>query len=285
MPFTTTPSTDDSVLLTRATGRAVCPECGRDSDGVRRFCARCGHQFGVRPGTDRAVRTPSRWRRWWAGLRDPHDRAARREYRRALPLVYRWRRVVVALLLLAGVVGASYVVDGDPRGWARDRWSDVFYRDRLVVVLPSGVSVEPPKATAKGKPDMLVDNDGDAWTMRWREGDGGCLNPRSAVITLRFEPAVRVRQILIYPGLQEAKSRAEEFQPAAIGIGFDAQDPCAEANRRSLEDEVGPQSIGADSDRPVTTVRVVVLAAHPRADAPKAQRLSITDLQVLIRQQ
>jgi hypothetical protein len=279
------PSAEDHVSPRRGAGDVLCPECGRTNDSTLRFCARCGYQFGVSHEAVGPHPAPSRWRLWWTGLRDPHNRAASREYRRALPPIYRWRRVAVALLVVAGVGSGIYLTDGNPRGWARDRWSDLFYRNRLVEVLPSGVAVEPADATAKGKPAMLVDNETDAWSMRWAKGDRGCGTSRSGVITLTFEPAVRVRQILIYPGLQDLKVRNKEFRPASVGIAYGAADPCGpRAIQATLDDKVGDQAIKADSGRPVNVVRLAVLTAQQRGAAPQFERLSLTELRVLVRQ-
>ena len=110
---------------------------------------------------------------WWDRFWDSGDRAARRSYRRSLPPLYRWRRVLIGLLVLASVIGAVVLTNGSPRAWARDRWSDVFYRDRLQEVWVSEVFIEPADATVNGAPQMLVDNDADAWTMKWTAGPMG----------------------------------------------------------------------------------------------------------------
>ena len=50
---------------------------------------------------DRPCRAPREQQSWWQRFRDPTDRRARREYRRSLPPLYRWRRVLIGLLVIA----------------------------------------------------------------------------------------------------------------------------------------------------------------------------------------
>ena len=272
---------EQPVVPTRSVASTSCPACGRTNDSTHRFCAKCGHQFNFIPASSQPIQPRWGWRSWWARLRDPHDRASRRAYRRALPAVYRWRRVLIALLVGALIVAAGYVTDANPGAWARDRWSDIFYRNRLVEVLPNSVSIEPANATAKGSPDMLVDNDADAWSMKWTKDTEGCRTPGTGVITLTIEPAVRVRQIIVYPGLQNLKARGKEFRPRSMGVAYGEGDPCASEARHELQDKVGEQTIEVDSKHPVTAVHFVVLTA--RSDSPKAKRLSITEIRVLTR--
>jgi hypothetical protein len=235
------------------------------------------------PGVPAPAPPKSGWRLWWDRFWDSGDRAARRSYRRSLPALYRWRRVLVGLLVLASVIGAVVLTNGSPTAWARDRWSDVFYRDRLQEVWVSEVFIEPADATADGAPQMLVDNDSDAWTMTWTAETAGigCRAPGTGVIVLTF-PARRIRQIDLYAGLQDPQTRAQEFIPQRIGVAFGDADPCL-AEPQRLENEPTKQSITVDSGVAVTTLRIAVHGAFAPVAEPVSERLSFTDIKVLAR--
>src|SRR3712207_5008939 len=104
------------------------------------------------------------FRAWWANRFDNRDRAARREYRRSLPALYRWRRVLISLGLIVGLVAGLTVAGSNPVGFVVDRYHDV--RGTTVGVPVTGVAVEPPDATVpKSDPKALTDGTVAAWTM------------------------------------------------------------------------------------------------------------------------
>ena len=74
-----------------------------------RFCSRCGYGFFSSEAPDPYAGTGG----GWGASEAAQDRAARREYRRSLPPLYRWRRVIIGVLVvvLAGVGGG----DAGPR--------------------------------------------------------------------------------------------------------------------------------------------------------------------------
>ena len=106
--------TPDEPVVSMAGAAQGCPRCGRPIDPKRRFCAHCGEQF-IKPGGDAPVTRPTQKRdTWWSRLWDSKDRVARRAYRRSLPPLYRWRRVIIAILTLAligGGLGACHGLD------------------------------------------------------------------------------------------------------------------------------------------------------------------------------
>ena len=100
-----------------------CPQCGQDNPATRRFCSRCGHPLvAAAPRRRRPARAGTPQRGWW----DPErQRAARREYRRSLPPLYRWRRVLVALACSWPSAVVLTLTGNNPVGWAQERWREL----------------------------------------------------------------------------------------------------------------------------------------------------------------
>ena len=68
----------------------------------------------------RPTRTPMRDR---GGRSEAaQDRAARREYRRSLPPLYRWRRVIIGVLVLVLAGRRSWPCGAIRSGWCKDGW-------------------------------------------------------------------------------------------------------------------------------------------------------------------
>ena len=103
---------------------AGCPTCGRAIDPARRFCGHCGEQF-IRPGTSAPVTRSTQRSTWWTRLWDSKDRVARRTYRRSLPPLYRWRRVIITVLALGLIGGGLTVVGPSPKAFVLARYYDV----------------------------------------------------------------------------------------------------------------------------------------------------------------
>ena len=77
------------------------------------------------PGTSAPVTRSTQRSTWWTRLWDSKDRVARRAYRRSLPPLYRWRRVIIAVLALGLVGGGLAVVGRSPKAFVQARYYDV----------------------------------------------------------------------------------------------------------------------------------------------------------------
>lgn len=261
----------------------LCPECDRVNEPTRRFCGKCGYQIATVTAT--VAVTPARttgWSAWWRRRWDGHDRAARRAYRRSLPPIYRWRRVLIGVLLVALVTVGVVVTDRKPVRWATDRWHDL--RNDLVVVKPATVAIEPPEASADGSvPTALTDGSKAAWTMSWAPaGEGNSCGgaPGTGVVVLSFPPT-RIRQITIAAGLPANNDqRTLQARPRAIGVTFDER-ACRSFH---LTDGDGEQKLMVDSGEPVTAVRIGVDTSFPAA-ADGQPLLSLTEVTVQSRPQ
>jgi predicted nucleic acid-binding Zn ribbon protein len=171
-----------------------CPSCGTTNPNTRRFCSHCGYQFPqndsnlyagdgyVTPSNEVAAR----------------DRAARKEYQRLLPLHYRWRRVIIVVLLVVLGLVAGLAFGRDPVGTAKGGWYSLTRKYEWV----QGVSatVEPATASAdKSDPAALVDGTENPWTMKWAPRSvSDCAAPEGTgtiVLTLAVPTRIRLLQI------------------------------------------------------------------------------------------
>ena len=192
----------------------TCPTCGRVNPGTRRFCSRCGYGFVSFEAPDPYAMSGS----WGAASEAAQDRAARREYRRSLPPLYRWRRVIIGGLVLFLAIVGGVAVRRDPVGIVQGAWYSL--QGQYLKVSPVQARVEPAEATApKSDPAALVDGSVVEWTMNWAPSQESACGPAAGtgVIVLNF-PATRIRQLQIYPGLDVGK-RATEPAAAAQGAG------------------------------------------------------------------
>ena len=253
-----------------APAEAACPACGRVNDPGLHFCSRCGQTLREEP-TAPAPAATSAWRR----MLEERDRSAKRAYRRSLPPLYRWRRVVLAVLVPALVVGGLVVVGRHPVRWAQERWWDV----RGTVVAVSGVTAatSPEDASVSGSdPASVVDGTEQAWSEPWQppaEGDS-CGGARgTGRVVLSFAPA-RVREITINAGLPASNARRPlEFRPQAVGVRFDSG-PCRSF---TLADAPDVQRLVVDSGVPVRTVMIGFDTTYPaRSDGTPV--LSLTEV-------
>jgi len=220
------------------------------------------------------------FRAWWANRFDNRDRAARREYRRSLPALYRWRRVLIGLGLVVGLVAGLAVAGSNPVGFVVDRYHDV--RGTTVPVPVIGVAIEPPDATVpKSDPAALTDGTVAAWTMRWEpEAEGGSCGglPGTGVVVLTIPPT-RIREISVQAGLLATNGRRPlQARPLALGVVLDGG-PC---QRLDLKDVADAQDRELDSRVPVREIRIGVDAAEPpREDGEPV--LSFTEITIKAR--
>jgi hypothetical protein len=262
----------------------TCPQCGRANDETRHFCAKCGYQLIGAPPVLRPVQPKSAWRRWWERLWNTRDRAARRAYRHSLPPFYRWRRVLIAVVVAGLLVAGAVVTKRQPLVWAQESWSNIFYAKRLVNVAVSEVTIDPPTATVAGSdPEFLVDNTADGWKMTWNADVATQCQPSQTVfINLSF-PARRIRQIVIIPGLKDEQDRTTEFRPSGIRFAFGDRDPCNEPEH-DVPDKFNEFPIPADSREPVDRVRIAVTKAIPPQGTQTKNQLTITEIRLIARE-
>ena len=251
-----------------------CPSCGREIDPARRFCGHCGEQF-VWPGTSAPVTRSTKRSTWWTRLWDSKDRVARRAYRRSLPPMYRWRRVIIVILALGLVVGGLSVVGPSPKSFVMARYYDV--RKDLVDLTGVTAEIIPPEATVPDTtPAALTDLTPMAWQMNWTPTTNGspCGEPpRTAVIQLSFT-RTRIKEINLRAGLQKSNPNRElQFRPTKIWIAF--ANSCESKDLKDLEEQL----IVLDTRVPVDSLRIgVVTAIGPEQPAGMQPVLSITEI-------
>src|SRR5215203_1533192 len=118
-----------------------CPTCGTTNPDTRRFCTHCGYAFFYGEADPYAGYNMS------PGSQAAQDRAARKAYRRSLPPLYRWRRVIIGVVMVALVTSAAVVLlRSDPIGTVQSGWYSL--RREFVWVRPVTASVVPADATA-----------------------------------------------------------------------------------------------------------------------------------------
>lgn len=263
----------------------ACPQCGRANDETRHFCTKCGCQLIGAPPVLRPVQPKSAWRRWWERLWDTRDRSARRAYRRSLPPFYRWRRVLIGVVLVALLIAGVVVTKRQPLVWAQELWSNVFYAKRLVNVAVSAVTIEPPTATVAGSdPEFMADNTADGWKTTWNAEIAArqCQSAQTVFINLTFPPR-RIRQIVIIPGLKDEQDRVTEFRPSSIRFAFGDGDPCNEPEHE-VANKFDEFRIPADSEQSVDRVRIAVTKAIPPEGTQTTNQLTITEIRLIARE-
>lgn len=256
----------------------ACPACGRDNVAARRFCGHCGHQLVPTPVASRlpAPRV-TRASSWWGRVVDERERSARQAYRRSLPAVYRWRRVLVGAVVVALLAAFGVVSRGHPVRWTLERWDEV--RGTLAQVGQVQVTVEPAEATVPPTaPGLLLDDTEQAWTTSWPTGSAGsgCAPaPSSGTIVLRFPPT-RVRAVDVFAGLvDDMPERALQDRPQAFGVAFNG----GQCRTLPIENQHRNDKLPLDSLTPVTTMRITVQAAYA-APAGGQELLSITEIRL-----
>lgn len=251
-------------------GGSTCPSCGRQNDARLHFCARCGQTLREEPPAPPVSQTTA-WRR----MMQDRDRTARRAYRRSLPPLYRWRRVVIGVLVPVLVLGGLVVVGRHPVRWVQERWWDA--KGTTVAISGITAATKPANASAAGSdPASLIDGTEQAWTEPWNpptEGNscGGAVGTGAVVLTF---PATRVREIDLDAGLPATNAkRPLELVPQAIGVRFDSG-PCRSFTLQNVPDL---QRLVVDSQVPVSTVSIGFDTTFPgRPDG--ARVLSITEV-------
>ncbi len=248
----------------------TCPSCGQVNPGTKRFCARCGYSFVSSEPADYQNAQPSAWSE--AAV----DRAAKREYRRSLPPLYRWRRVIIAVLVAGLATAGIVVLHRDPVGIIKDVWYGL--NRQYVPVTPVQATVLPAEAiAAEADPARLVDGTVEEFTMRWEPSAESRCGPagNTGIIVLTFAPT-RIRQVSILPGLAETNpQRPLQPLPKDLGLSFD-DGPCRAFR---LTNTVKQEPIKLDSEVAVTSVRIGIGSAYP-AGTDAQPLISITEIRL-----
>jgi ribosomal protein L40E len=235
----------------------TCPTCSTVNPPTRRFCTHCGYSFVADYGTDPYVD----WSSWTPQAMAARDREAARAYRRSLPPLYRWRRVIIAVVVFVLFIGFGALLQLGPVALAQDGWHRL--TKQYVTVSGVQVMVNPTTASAPGsEPQSLVDSSQQQWTMAWAPtGESPACGAAPGTGTLIFTfPATRVRQVIVWPGLDAGNPQRDlQAQPRVIAIGF----PDGSCQSAPLEKAAGPQRIAVDSGVPVTQLRLGIASAYP----------------------
>lgn len=232
----------------------ACPYCSAVNPPSRRFCVHCGYSFYAEYGTDGAVD----WSAWTPQAMAARDREAKRAYRRSLPPLYRWRRVIIGVVVFALFVGLGALLRNNPVALTRNAWHRINHA--YVTVAGVQVQVEPAEASVGALPQVLVDGTEQEWTMSWAPaGDNPCgAAPQTGTLVFTF-PATEVRQVIIAPGLAEKNTaRPTQPRPRTVGITFD--DGSCQALQ--LADAPAQQRFAVDSDGPVTRMTLGIGSAY-----------------------
>lgn len=246
----------------------TCPNCGTVNLGTRHFCSHCGYRFSS-SDPDRAAYTQVPPRSQAA-----QDRAARRAYRRALPPLYRWRRVILVVLLVALGLTAGLKLGRDPVGIVKGGWYSL--TRQYVSVQGIHATVEPSKATVRrSNPAAVVDGTTKAWTMNWApRSTSDCAAPEgTGVVVLTLDGPARIRLIQVAPGLDKNNpQRAVQALPTLLGITFDD----GKCNPVKLTNADGQQEIFLDSVAAVNKVRISIAQASVPPDGQP--QVSLTEV-------
>lgn len=257
-------TTSSPLPTTRSTavpGKNPCPSCGHPNDVGRRFCGRCGFVL-VTPTPAQRERAPApaagRWM-WWG---DPKERAARRAYRRSLPPLYRWRRVIVGLVLVVLVGAVLSVLDNNPVAWLRDRWT-AWTAD--LVPIPDVAARADPQGSVAATYAVASLTDSDrrtAWATPWPAGTetaSSCGASSVGGVVLTWSPAARVYRIDVRAGLaSDDDQRNNQFQPARVDISI-----AGECVKMPLGPGAGWQQQSVDVKAPVSTLTLTVAGVRP----------------------
>ena len=262
----------------------LCPQCGQPNPATLRFCSKCGKALRPTQPISQAPRAAVP-QTWWQRFWDPTDRRARREYRRSLPPLYRWRRVIIGVGLVVAVLVVLSLIGKDPVGWAKDKYYAV--RGTLVVADPVGYAGSPPESVAQGYDAAALGSAAvdDAWATAWAPDAlaplDGCDGKPAAkgMVQLTFQEPLRVRRLDVVAGLPAADAkRPLQFRPSVLLVMYDGR--CTEL---PLKDSSELQQLTLDTGVPVTELLVAIGATYPaRADAGQPLT-ALTSLAVLSR--
>ena len=278
----TAPTAQPQQRATQPATTRACPSCGHLNDAGRRFCGRCGFVLmAASAHTARPQTTQPPTRGWWFLRRDPGERAARRAYRRSLPLLYRWRRVLVALVVLLLLGGLASVTGRNPVSWAKGRW-EAWTAD-LQEIPDVTATARPPRSVAPTFSAASA-TDGDpktAWATRWPRSQvpasqcGGAAGIGSLELT--WAVPTLVDAIEVRAGLHsKADTRNNLFQPTRIDVEIGGRCVTFPLDRKS-----GWQRTELDVEAEVQTVTVRVAQVSPNKAEPLIPNVAISEIRLL----
>ncbi|HEY5786635.1 MAG TPA: zinc-ribbon domain-containing protein [Microlunatus sp.] len=263
----------DQAYVEQAYTEIACPTCGTVNPPTRRFCSHCGYSFVAAYGSDPYVD----WSAWTPQAMAARDREAARAYRRSLPPLYRWRRVIIAVIVFALFIGLGAVARLGPVALAKDGWHRL--SKKYVTVSGVQVMVNPTTASAPdSNPQSLVDSTKQEWTMVWAPtGESPSCGAAPGTGTLMFTfPATRVRQVIIWPGLDaDNPQRDLQPQPRVIGIGF----PDGSCYPATVGNGAAAVHTSVDSGEPVTQLRLGIASTYPASPDLKPL-ISLTEVTI-----
>jgi hypothetical protein len=235
----------------------------------------------VRPATTQARQS------WWQRFRDPRERRARRDYRRSLPPFYRWRRVILTILLIALVLAGLYVAGRNPVGWGKGRYYDI--RGSLVSMDPALYVAQPPQSKIEGFPPEALGSEAvdDAWATSWSEKSlapvNGCAGQKAApgMVRLVFEQPTRVRALDIAAGLPADNAQRQLFyNPKKMLVVYGANQ-CTPLDLRNVAEL---QRLELDTQEPVGSLTLAISEVYPgRTDGSAIPKSALSTVTVLVR--
>jgi hypothetical protein len=221
--------------------------------------------------------TPSRGR--WGRRTTPEERAARRAYRRSLPPLYRWRRVLVGLGLVALLGAVLFFVTGNNLAGLQDRWTELTAEIREIPDVAAAPA--PPESVAPLYTAAFVNDDEPvtAWATAWPEGTGApaeCGASATGRLVLRWDPARKVEAIEVLAGLSpEVANQDSVAQPARIDI--EIGEDCEEV---PLDRDEGWQRAWLDLDATATTLTLSVAEVYGTRATPE-HLVAISELRLM----
>jgi hypothetical protein len=235
-----------------------CPSCGQQNDAARRFCSRCGTPLAAAaPRLVAPSRQATDTRRGWWPFGDPSARRARRDYRRSLPLFYRWRRVIVTLASLLGISVLVTAIGGHPVDWTKDRWYDLTGATDPITDVTA--EEDPPDSADKRYPvGGVVDRSAaGAWATQWHSdtvAPGDCRGAEGVGrIRLVLKEPTRVRGLYIWAGVTGGE-RLGQFRPRRLDVSF-GEDGCV---HHELADIADRQRVDFDTQDKVDSITIGV---------------------------
>jgi hypothetical protein len=252
-----------------------CPSCGNLNPLDRRFCARCGHALAPAPQPElRPTRAPAEGRHsWWGG--DPQERAARRAYRRSLPPLYRWRRVLVALLACLLLAGVVWFLAGEPVRQVKDLWTSLTGDYETVQDVEASGSAAPTYSAG----DVTDGDHFSAWAVDWSgstTADSDCGTAPGERLTLSWQLPADIEEISIRAGLHdELTRRPNQFRPRHLDVEANGQ-----CDRVELDDDGGWQHEQVDLDGEVTELTISVASAYENTADPVESFVAISEVRL-----
>lgn len=259
----------------------ACPACGHANDAGRRFCARCGYTLvqAAAPTTAGPVRQQgsSGWWPWG----NPEERAARRAYRRSLPPLYRWRRVLIALLVLGLAVGLVAFLQGNPVEWGKQRYYDII--DKKVPVSEVSLFVEPGDQQTS---DLTDDDPSTFWGMPWASGTPATDSCTATEQRLRIEwpDAVRVRGLEVAPG-RRAQDKARDLspRPKTLLVWWEGAGGRLVCQSVPVPDDPAALDVDLDTEVEVDRMWVSIGDVYPAKNATEERPVVLRALELLRR--